>query len=136
MFRKDFRGRFNVLDLFCVIRNEGEWEGLTYMRWVFLSCCSKGLWMKIFCYCKTLALGLWMDNPSTPPNAHPFAEFIDFLGMEIQKRMKKFTSRLCDIFVSSLLVASSEFSSQSHLTTKHTAKAHTALCLLFFPCLR
>lgn len=35
-----------------------------------------------FCYCKTMGLGLWMDNSSSPPNAHPFAVFSDFVCTE------------------------------------------------------
>lgn len=74
------------------LRSQGwwEWEGLTYMRWVFLSCCSRGLWMKTF-YCKISASVLLMDDCSAPPNARPFTEFVDFSC----EHVKKFTSRLC-----------------------------------------
>lgn len=29
--------------------------------------------------------GLWMDNATTPPNAHPFSESIDFIGTQHKK---------------------------------------------------
>lgn len=70
--------------------------------------------------------GLWMDNATTPPNAHPFSEPIDFIGTQ---HMKRESWSVVSLLAHPLLAASRLFLVQHNpiIHCYKAARSHTAL---------
>lgn len=111
MFRKDFRGWFNVLDPIWGVRAEGSGRVWPICVWSSCPAVPKVCEWRHFYYCTLFALGLWMDKFIHSTKWTPICWVHWLFNHGAQKHMKKVHKQGCvmSLWDHSLLVAPGEF---------------------------